>query len=132
MKKYILLIFLVSILGYVLWENTPISENIVQSWSNRTMSQNLNITAPEDLKNIKAQFCNQEMRSKSLSLEMRPWQRKNICIVLFNTSDKPISLIFWFSSWKYNKDNVPICDGDIGMTNTFSKHILNNTILNQP
>jgi hypothetical protein len=57
---------------------------------------------------------------------MRPWQRKNICVMLFNTSNEPINLTFWFSSWQKNKDGVPVCDGDIGITNIFSKHILNN------
>lgn len=135
MKKIFLLFFMIFFLGMVRWENTFISwttqENIVHPWETKIINQSLDKIATTDLKNIRLVFCNasdQKKRKKELILDMRPWQRKEICVMFSNISDKPIGLIFWFAKWWINDNWGITCDEDITNTNDFSKQILYNTL----
>ena len=104
----------------------------LESWGFKTISQNLNIEIPQDLKDIKASFCNDgwiiTKPIKYLKLKMRPWETKEICIAFKNLSESQIALRFWFGAGKLQADGVPVCDSDTSITNDFAKYIIDNTI----
>lgn len=130
MKKYFLLILLVGIFGISFAQETngswTTAENYVKPGENKIITQDFNSDNMTDLQNIQARFCNDEKVTKDLELDMRPWQTKDICIVLVNKSDKPIDVSFWFSKGMI-KDRAPICDSDMTDENDFSKYISQNT-----
>lgn len=134
MKKYVFIVILVISCGISFGENIDnswiTSENIIQSEETKTVTQNLDLAEMTNtsLDNIHARFCSssEDTLKTWLDLQIRPWQRKEICVVFFNRWDKPIDISFWFAEWSVNKDGSPVCDWDITNSNDFSKFITHN------
>jgi len=133
MRKYLLVLFAIGFFAVSFWENLNdswvVPENFIQSGQTKIITQDLNTDAAQELQNIKAVFCDPLGRQETtdrLTFEMRPWQRKEICMAFFNIWDKPISLLFWFSEGQINKNGDQVCDGDMTNKNNFSKFILQN------
>lgn len=130
MKKCFLLVLLIGIFGISFAQDTGNSwsdeENYVRPGETKIITQDLNSDNIAELQKVQARFCNDKKATKDLKLRMRPWQREDICVVLANQSDKPTSVLFWFSKGIL-KNWAPICDADMTAQNEFAKYILWNT-----
>ncbi len=129
MKKYFLFIACLSVLSFSYAQESildwDIPENMITTpGETKTISPDLNSESITDIQNIKARFCNDDELTQFLDLEMRPWERKEICVILGNDSDTPANVLLWFSEWVINEDNAPICDGDDSNKNNFAKQIV--------
>ena len=131
MKKYFLIVLCILFFGISFGQDSNISwnvtDNMVTPGETKKITQDLGSDNMTDLQKIQSRFCNDEKITKDLKLFVRPWQRKEICIAFANQSDKPISLLFWFSEGTFTKEWGPVCKSDIEQNN-FSKHIKNSTI----
>jgi hypothetical protein len=76
----------------------------------------------EQLQNVGVRFCDQWMTEKTVTSDflrfIRPGQSKEICIWFFNSSDKPINIVAWFSEaslswWKF------VCESEFVKKNDF-------------
>ena len=136
MKKFVFITLIIIFFGTTFWENMYDSwifwKTEPQSGKVKILNQNVDLNATmnasNDLDNIKAEFCNPTEQTintitDSLTLKMKPWQRKKICTVFFNISDKPINILFWFSEWTLDINGDHVCDGNMA-NNKFSKSIL--------
>ncbi len=133
MKKYGRFILIISFCGISLANNTEkIEETNTKSVPTQTIIQNINpiSDSTKDLNDIQLSFCNDtvsKVTTPALSLNMRPWQKKEICMVLSNNWDKTLNILLWFSYWTLNKDGTIMCDADMSNNNTFSKYITQNS-----
>lgn len=130
MKKYLLIVSVIGCFGVSLAQtNTSwtVANNIVTPGETKTVVQDLGSDNMSDLQDIQSRFCNDNQVTKDLKLTMRPWQRKEICVIFSNPSTTPKDILFWFSEWIL-KDWAPICQADMTPKNTFSKQIKNNSV----
>lgn len=130
MKKYVWIVLVISALGFALWEDivgtwiTP--ENYLEPWKTKIINQDISPGAANNIQDITLRFCNEMEEQKftvDLSLNMRPWQRKEICIALSNDWDAPSNVMLGFADGKIKNGNVT-CENDITYENDFSKFIL--------
>ena len=135
MGKYVFLLVSIIAWGISFWANinnvSIPAENHTQSGQTKTIIQDINLstTINADLKIIHAWFCNSSKTNdvpRTLTLQMRPWQRREICIAFFNQWDKSTKIVFWFSKGNIDKDWIPKCDADMSTQNEFSRRILND------
>lgn len=126
MKKYIWIFVLFCSISNVFAQQSSISwKNIDNNTITKSVTQDLYSDNITDLNNIQSMFCNDSKITKDLTIDLRPWQRKNICIVFINKSNISIPLSFWFSDTIVNNEGLLTCDVT---KNTFSKSIKNNII----
>ena len=95
-------------------------------WKINTVNQDLRSDNLADLESIQSMFCNGQKLTKELQLQIRPWETKDICVILFNNSSSSIELLFWFTEWVINTDWAETCKADMSNKNEFSKFIINN------
>lgn len=127
MKKYIWTILLVGCIGVSFAQNTWTKpDNFVQPGEKKVVTQDLGSENMSDLQAIQSRFCNDDVVTKDLNVSLRPWQRKDICVVFSNQSSEPKDITFWFSEGVL-KDWAPICQSDMTTGNTFAKYIVNDT-----
>lgn len=133
MKKYIQLFLFLLFIGISFAQDTisgGTQENYIEPGKSKTIVQDLNLDTTADLQNIKALFCelgaNKQWLSKELSLELRPWQSKEICIAFFNQWDTPIDILYGFTKWKKMNNGAFVCESNIDEVNDFSKFISHN------
>ena len=131
MKKYFLAILCVGFFGISLAQEANISWNIAQNvvttpGKTKIITQDLGSDSMTKLQNIQSRFCNDDKITKDLKMVVRPWQRKEICIAFANQSDKPANISFWFTEWTFG-EKWPVCQLDMSTSNSFAKHIINNT-----
>ena len=132
MKKYFLIVLLIGFFGVSFAQKTgnswTLAENYVQPGEVKIITQDLKQDTVDDLQNIKLNFCNEfedkNIVTRNLKLEMRPWQSKEICVVLSNEWDKTLNIFLWFSSGTVNDAWNMICDDDMTTKNIFSRYIL--------
>jgi len=136
MKKYVVILFGIWYLGFSFAKGTTITswDNYVQPWETKIVTQDIKWETINDLNFIWMRFCNNwlelEKLTNSLQLKIQPGQKKDLCMVFFNTSsDKSIDMKFGFSSTNINKEWGISCDDDMTTKNDFSKLIdqINNT-----
>jgi hypothetical protein len=75
---------------------------------------------------IKLFFCNDGIGKQNLKKELvwikkRPWQKQEICMIIWNLAEEKNTITVWFSSWALNQAWQPICDQDMWADNNFSK-----------
>lgn len=128
MKKYFWMFLIIAFFGFSFAQETTTSwvvpENVVTPGETKIITQDLNSDNMTELQSTQARFCNDNEVTKFVALDIRPWQRKEICVVLGNISDKPVNVLLWFSAGTLNKDKSPVCDGDESNKNSFAKQIL--------
>ena len=88
----------------------------------KIVTQDLPSADIDEINVVQTMFCNDNQLSKNLSLSIRPWQRKNICVVFSNTSDEPVNVEVWFSEWEINNVWTVVCNKDM-QDNTFNNQI---------
>lgn len=130
MKKYFLVILFVGFLSITYAQETnnswDVADNMVKPGETKIITQDLAVDNINALKYIQSKFCNDEEFTRDLKISMRPGQRKEICVAFANQSDKPISIIYWFSEWILTKEWAPMCQADMSKENAFSENILRN------
>lgn len=126
MKKYFLLLVFISLFSISLAEQLNNTWINLMPWKINTITQDLRSDSLVDLSNVHSMFCNNDNLTKDLQLQIRPWETKEICVVLVNKSSTPIKLLFWFTEWIVNENWANICQADMGNKNAFSKFIINN------
>lgn len=101
------------------------AKNYLKPWEVKTIIQDINTDSMDELQIVQARFCNNNNLTKDLQLEMRPWERKEICIILSNPSNESIDLLWWFSKGILNNEWTPTCQDNM-TGNEFSKQIIPN------
>lgn len=132
MKKYFWIILLISFFGFSFAQETNNSwttiENYLIPGEMKVINQDFNTDNMVDIQNIQARFCNDDKLTKDVKLDMRPWQREEICVILINQWTKPMPLLFWFTEGTIDDNWIPHCQSDMTNKNEFSKKILQNSI----
>jgi hypothetical protein len=77
---------------------------------------------------VKLFFCNDGIAKEKLKKELtwinkRPWQKQDICMIIWNIGETKNTITVWFSSWVLNQAGQRICDQDMWADNNFSKLI---------
>lgn len=126
-KKVIITISLLAlcIQGMVYAQDTTKDlDNYLEPGQVKTVIQDISSDNLQSLQNIQARFCNDEKNlTRDITLEMRPGQRKEICIVVNNLSQESVWLVWWFTQANKNDVDVLVCGWDMSTTNDFAKAI---------
>lgn len=94
----------------------------------KIITQELASDSTADLNNVRLRFCNEMNKNiftDDLWLKMRPWQKKEICIVLTSKAAMPINVLVGFSEATVDEKWRITCGNDISYTNRFSQNIIN-------
>lgn len=134
MKRCLLAMLCISLLGISYWENIVMSwttgaENYIKPWEIKTIQQDLWANDGEAIQHIRLRFCNEMKEDKftvGLSLQMRPWQRKEICMVFSNNWTTSLDIFLGFTEGVMNEKWDISCQNDMTNTNNFFKFISPN------
>jgi len=131
MKKFFLCMMGIFLVGIVFAEETgslwDTAQNYLEPGQTKTIVQDLHSDNMNDIQSVRSLFCNDNKTTRDVELTMRPWQRKEICMILLNSSNTPIPILFWFTEAILDKDWVPNCQGE-NTWNMFDKSIKNNIL----
>lgn len=127
MKKYMWMFLLFCLFGLSFAQDNGASsvskDNYIDTPGEiKNITQTLASDNGVEIQQIQFRFCNDNKLTKDLELNMRPWQKKQICIAINNQSPKQIPLRFWFSEWIINSTNDLVCGSD-KTENKFSRQI---------
>jgi len=117
-KKIIYIIIVFSYIStFSIWQ-----ESFQNTWN---IEKIIPIPLWNDISHINTRFCNdwfQESKlTNELSLKIRPWEEKEICVIHFNTHDQDIYLRWAFADYTIEPNWNMVCGTDHTRNNTFSK-----------
>jgi len=103
------------------------TENNIEPGMTKVVNQELGSDSTADLNNVKIRFCNEikkNIYTDDLSLDIRPWQKKEICMVLSNKWNIALNVLVGFAEAKVDEKWRISCGNDISYDNPFSKYIM--------
>jgi len=111
MKKCMFFVISLLSIGVSLWQTDMlwIKQNNLEPGQIKSINQDLHSDNMTDLGNLQSTFCNENKATRDLTLNLRPWQRNEICIAFTNTSKIAIPISFGFAEGSVSNDWVPKC-----------------------
>lgn len=129
MQRYLLIILGIIIIGVSYSENITSSwtdtQNIFVPWQTKIIQPDLSIN--NTLEKVKLRFCNELKENNvttELLIQMRPWQKKEICMLFLNNGDTTWDILRWFTDATINEKWLMVCG--IDTPSDFIRHIQKN------
>lgn len=105
------------------------SQSVFAQFEQTTMQLPLYNEKNQDIFSMWINYCNDwivwENTNSKMTINMRPWMTKNVCIAFYNNSPNNHDLLIGFAGWTINKsDNTFVCENnDYDKQNDFYKYI---------
>lgn len=131
-KKIIILGFIVFVFSIINFSNAQ------ETWDKKITKEAISTSTMwmqmERLNKIQLVFCNDWIETNKLTrilkIESRPWEKKDICIWVWNLGTQEVDVILSFSKAIKDKNDLRICQDDTTSWNDFSNMIYSKNFNN--